>query len=109
MNQPTSCVFCAALVADAAAHQEWHDRLDGALGKLLVAQDHTLPAPTDAIEHAAHLRRAMAMAEMKRKDLADALGVPERTIVNWTSRSIPTLPSALHRERLRQILPGYGG
>jgi hypothetical protein len=61
----------------------------------------------EAAEHAAHLRRAIALAGLNNGELAVALGVSVRTIVNWTSRSNPTMPSGRIQEQLRQLLPGY--
>lgn len=58
-------------------------------------------------EHAAHLRRAMAQAELTNSDLATALGVSTRTIVNWTSRSQPTMPNDRLQANLAKLLPGY--
>jgi transcriptional regulator with XRE-family HTH domain len=53
------------------------------------------------------LRRAMAQAGLNNGELAVALGVSIRTVVNWTSRSNPTLPSDRILEQLRTLLPGY--
>lgn len=61
----------------------------------------------DKTEHALQLRRAMAQAELSSKDVALALGVSERTIVNWISRTAPTMPSDTYQEKLRRLLPGY--
>lgn len=58
-------------------------------------------------EHANHLRRAMAIAGITNAQLAAALGVSTRTIVNWTSRTDPTMPSDLMQENLRRLMPGY--
>lgn len=58
-------------------------------------------------EHANSLRRAMAQADLTQRDLATALGVSIRTIVNWTSRTEPTMPSGSHQARLARLLPGY--
>jgi transcriptional regulator with XRE-family HTH domain len=60
-----------------------------------------------AAEHAVQLRRALAQAGLNNGELAVALGVSIRTVVNWTSRSNPTLPSDRILEQLRTILPGY--
>lgn len=61
----------------------------------------------DRAEHATLLRRAMAQAEVTNGDLATALGVSTRTVVNWISRSDPTMPSEVLQEKLRRLLPGY--
>ncbi len=61
----------------------------------------------DKTEHAVFLRRAMAQAELTNGDLATALGVSTRTVVNWISRKDPTMPSDAVQERLRRLLPGY--
>ena len=58
-------------------------------------------------EHAIQLRRALAQAQLSNGDVALALGVSGRTIVNWTSRTNPTMPSEKDQERLRKLLPGY--
>jgi transposase len=47
----------------------------------------------DRAEHAANLRRAMAQAGLNNSDVATALGVSVRTVVNWISRSQPTMPN----------------
>ena len=61
----------------------------------------------DSTEHAVMLRRAMAQAEMDNGDLATALGVSTRTVVNWISRTKPTMPNDRVIENLRRLLPGY--
>lgn len=58
-------------------------------------------------EHAVALRRAMAVAGLNNGDVATALGVSTRTVVNWTSRSDPTMPSEAIQEQLGKLLPGY--
>lgn len=49
----------------------------------------------------------MAQAGLSQADVATALGVSTRTIVNWVSKSNPTAPSDKQQERLRRLLPGY--
>ena len=58
-------------------------------------------------DHAAALRRAMVLADVRQDDVATALGVNKRTVVNWTSRTNPTMPSETDREKLNRLLPGY--
>jgi transcriptional regulator with XRE-family HTH domain len=61
----------------------------------------------EAEEHAALLRRAIGAAGLTGQELATAIGVSARTIVNWTSRVKPTMPSEKDQEQLRRLLPGY--
>jgi hypothetical protein len=61
----------------------------------------------EAAEHAVQLRRALAQAGLNNGEVAAALGVSVRTLVNWTSRSNPTLPSDTYQARLSRLLPGY--
>ena len=63
--------------------------------------------PMEKTEHAIQLRRALAQAQLSNGDVALALGVSGRTIVNWTSKTNPTMPSEKDQERLRRLLPGY--
>jgi hypothetical protein len=49
----------------------------------------------------------MAQAELTNSDVATALGVSTRTVVNWISRSNPTMPIDRMVETLRRLLPGY--
>jgi hypothetical protein len=61
----------------------------------------------DRAEHAANLRRAMAQAGLNNSDVATALGVSVRTVVNWISRSQPTMPNDRDQAGLSRLLPGY--
>ena len=61
----------------------------------------------DRAEHATHLRRAIAVAGLANHDVATALGVSVRTVVNWTSKSAPTMPSDRDQEQLRRLMRGY--
>jgi transcriptional regulator with XRE-family HTH domain len=61
----------------------------------------------DRTEHATNLRRAMAQAGLNNNDVATALGVSVRTVVNWISRSQPTMPSDRDQAGLARLLPGY--
>jgi N-acetylglucosamine kinase-like BadF-type ATPase len=61
----------------------------------------------DRAEHAANLRRAMAQAGLTNGDVATALGVSVRTVVNWISRNEPTVPNDRMQAALSRLLPGY--
>ena len=61
----------------------------------------------DRTEHATNLRRAMAQAGLNNSDVATALGVSVRTVVNWISRSQPTMPNDRDQAGLARLLPGY--
>jgi hypothetical protein len=61
----------------------------------------------DRAEHAANLRRAMAQAGLNNSDVATALGVSVRTVVNWISRNQPTMPNDRDQAGLSRLLPGY--
>ena len=61
----------------------------------------------DRKEHAAHLRRALAQAGLQQIELADALGVSKRTVVNWVSRDQPMMPTEKMQLAIGRLLPGY--
>jgi transposase len=61
----------------------------------------------EALEHSRNLRRAIGQADLHNDDIATAVGVSVRTVVNWTSKTAPTMPSEKYQERLRRTLPGY--
>jgi transcriptional regulator with XRE-family HTH domain len=60
-----------------------------------------------ATEHAGHLRRALATSGLTQVELATALGVNQRTVTNWMSRSQPTMPRDRDLANLARLLPGY--
>jgi hypothetical protein len=49
----------------------------------------------------------MAQAGLNNSDVATALGVSVRTVVNWISRSQPTMPNDRDQAGLSRLLPGY--
>lgn len=49
----------------------------------------------------------MAVGGFTNGDIATALGVSVRTVVNWISRSDPTMPSEAMQDALKRLLPGY--
>jgi transcriptional regulator with XRE-family HTH domain len=59
----------------------------------------------DKREHGSRLKGAMAARGYDRQVIADATGVQLRTVTNWTSGS--TMPSAIERNALRQLLGEY--
>jgi hypothetical protein len=58
-------------------------------------------------EHAVALRRALAVSGVTQDAVANALGIHKRTVVNWMSRTQPTMPSEVHQEQLNRLFPGY--
>lgn len=61
----------------------------------------------DRTEHSQLLRRAMRQAGMTNGDLANVLGVSNRTVSNWISPTAPKMPRETEIEQLRRLLPEY--
>lgn len=59
----------------------------------------------DKREHGVRLKAAMAAKRLNRQVVADATGVKERTVTNWTSGA--TMPSARELGALRLLLGEY--
>lgn len=59
----------------------------------------------DKATHGLRLKAAMANAGMSRKDVAELVGVNERTVTNWTSGT--TWPDDIDRANLRKKFPNY--
>lgn len=59
----------------------------------------------DKAEHGPRLKAAMGRLRLSRQVVADAVGVKERTVTNWTSGQ--TMPSTGQLEVLRGLLGNY--
>lgn len=58
-------------------------------------------------EHAAALRRAIALSGERQDTIASVIQVDKRTISNWTSRTKPTMPKEADQAKLNRLFPGY--